>query len=53
MYVLNIHILFNVLLQGPKGGSETRFSIKVVQISFKNYCYEHRRGFKIRSSAEM
>lgn len=52
VYVLNIHILFNSLLPGPQGGSETRVSIKVVQISLLTYCCKHRWGLEIRSSTE-
>lgn len=33
VYVLNIPILFNSLLLGLQGGSETRVSIRVVQTS--------------------
>lgn len=53
VYVLNIHILFNSLPPGPQGGSETRVSIKFVQISLLIYCCKQRWGLGIRSSAEI
>lgn len=34
----NMFLLFNSLPLGPQGGSETRVSIKVVQISLLIYC---------------